>query len=214
MFSIHAFAQDCNSYYYLQNNKIVEMTIYNKKGDAGGKVIYTVSKVSGNASALTATVNTEMLDKKGKSIAKGANNIKCDNGVMMMDIKMFLPQQQAEMLKETEATASNVYLDYPATMSVGDKLKDANFNMDMNTNGMKQSMSMNITDRNVAAKESVTTTAGTWECYKIVYKSNTNIKTMGIGIPFNMDVAEWFAPGFGTVKTESKYGSTVITSIK
>jgi hypothetical protein len=29
-----------------------------------------------------------------------------------------------------------------------------------------------------------------------------------------MDVLEWFAPGFGVVKTASKTGKTEITSIK
>jgi hypothetical protein len=37
---------------------------------------------------------------------------------------------------------------------------------------------------------------------------------MGIGIPMNMDVTEWYAPGFGTVKTESNSGDTEIVSIK
>jgi hypothetical protein len=40
------------------------------------------------------------------------------------------------------------------------------------------------------------------------------IKTMGIGVPLNMDATEWFAPGFGVVKTQSKYGETAITAIK
>lgn len=31
---------------------------------------------------------------------------------------------------------------------------------------------------------------------------------MGFGIPINMDVSEWFAPGFGIVKTESKFEET------
>ncbi len=29
-----------------------------------------------------------------------------------------------------------------------------------------------------------------------------------------LDDTEWFAPGFGVVKTQSKYGETAITSIK
>jgi hypothetical protein len=37
---------------------------------------------------------------------------------------------------------------------------------------------------------------------------------MGVGIPVNIEGTEWFAPGFGIVKTESKHGSTAITSIK
>lgn len=37
---------------------------------------------------------------------------------------------------------------------------------------------------------------------------------MGIGVPFNIEGTEWFAPGFGIVKTESKHGRTAITAIK
>ena len=37
---------------------------------------------------------------------------------------------------------------------------------------------------------------------------------MGIGIPVSTDVTEWFAPGFGIVKTESKGGGTAITAIR
>jgi hypothetical protein len=37
---------------------------------------------------------------------------------------------------------------------------------------------------------------------------------MGIGIPMNFDVTEWFAPGFGVVKTESNGGTTQVTAIK
>jgi len=43
--------------------------------------------------------------------------------------------------------------------------------------------------------------------HKMVFK-------IGIGIPINMDVTEWYAPGFGTVKTQSNSGDTQIVSIK
>jgi hypothetical protein len=32
-----------------------------------------------------------MFDKKGKSIVKATNNVKCNGGVMMMDMKMMIP---------------------------------------------------------------------------------------------------------------------------
>jgi hypothetical protein len=98
-------------------------------------------------------------------------------------------------------------------MNTGDQLKDGAFTMDIDNNGLKQSISMNITERKVESKESVTTPAGTWDCYKISYKGKMNIKTMGIGMLLNFDGTEWFAPGFGVVKTESKNGSTAITAI-
>ncbi len=100
-------------------------------------------------------------------------------------------------------------------MKVGDQLKDATMHMDMNgANGMKQSVDMEMKERKVEAKEKITTPAGSWDCFKISYKSKMRIKTMGIGMPMNIEGTEWFAPGFGVVKTQSKQGGTEIVSIK
>ena len=211
----YSFSQDCAKYYLLQNNKTVEMTIYNKKGKVTGKQVYTVNNVNTAGGTTTATIQSEMFDDKDKSIAKATNNIQCKGGVMMMDMKMMLPQKQQEQsINSAEATAESIYIDYPVNMNVGDELKEGNFSMDMDVNGMKQQVNMVVNNRKVEAKESVTTTAGTWDCYKINYKSKMTIKTLGIGIPINMTGTEWFAPGFGIVKTLSNYGGTEITSIK
>ncbi|AXY75456.1 hypothetical protein D3H65_16360 [Paraflavitalea soli] len=207
-------AQDCKSYYYLQNNKTIEMTMYDKKGDDNGKQIYTVSDVQQSGGALTASLNSEMFNKKGKSLAKGKGTIQCKGGAMMVDMKMSLPAAQQEQFASTDAKADNIYMEYPSSMKEGDQLKDATMNLEINTNGMKQSVIMIVNERKVEGKESVTTTAGTWECYKISYKSKMTIKTMGIGIPVNIEGTEWFAPGFGIVKTQSKHGGTAITAIK
>ncbi len=155
-----------------------------------------------------------MFDDKDKLIATGYNEIKCSGGVMMMDMKMLIPQQQQQQaIKAADVSAESNFLEYPNSINVGDDLKDGNFSMDMDMNGMKQQMTMVITNRKVNEKESITTPAGTWECYKISYKGRMSIKTLGIGIPLNMTGTEWFAPGFGIVKTESNYGGTEITAI-
>lgn len=39
-------AQDCAHYLFLQKNKVIEMTIYNKKGDPNGRQVYEVSDVA------------------------------------------------------------------------------------------------------------------------------------------------------------------------
>lgn len=209
---ISATAQDCKNYFFLQNGKTIEMAIYNKKGEEAGKQVYTVSDYKSSGGTAAATVHSEMLDKKGKSITKAQSTVQCKAGVMMVDMKMSLPQAQ---IKDVNAATESFYVDYPANMNVGDALADAHLKMDIDMqNGMKQSVSMDITDRKVEAKESVTTTAGTWECYKISSHNKTVIKTMGIGIPINIDNTEWFAPGAGIVKTQSKAGGTAITAIR
>ena len=208
------YAQDCRNFYYMQNNKTIEMTIYSKKGAVAGKNVYQVSNVQTAGSSVSSEVHSEMFDKKGKAIAKSQINFKCTGGVMMLDMKMMIPQQQAEQFK-MDAKADNVYIEYPASMKPGDMLKDAVMSMDVNNNGMQQSLTMNVTNRKVEAKESITTPAGTWDCFKITSKTKLHMKMGPIGIPMNMETTEWFAPGFGIVKTESnKGGETMITAVK
>jgi hypothetical protein len=212
--SVAIYGQDCNSYYFLQNNKSVEMTIYDKKRNPNGKVVYTISDANNSGNTTSANVQTEMLDKKGKTVAKGTSVMKCTGGVMMVNMKMSIPQAQAEQFSQANVKAEDVFIEYPASMNKGDQLKDGNLTMDVDNNGMQQSLIMNITDRKVEDKEKITTPAGSWDCYKISYKSKMTIRMIGVGVPVNMEAIEWYAPGFGIVKTESKSGGTEITAIK
>jgi len=212
--TLYSFSQKCGDYYYFQNNKVIEVTISNKKGKESGKLIYTISNVGQKGSATTATINSEFIDKNGKTVSKATNNVQCDNGVLMMDMKMFIPTAQQEQMGDFSGSASTNFLEYPSTMKEGDALKDASLSMDFkSTSGLGGHISIDMTNRKVEGKESVTTPAGTWDCYKITYHSKMVFK-MGIGIPMNSDVTEWYAPGFGTVKTESSSGNTEITAIK
>jgi hypothetical protein len=209
-----SFAQDCKDYFFLQNNKTIEMTIYNKKGNPNGKQVYKVSDVSTTGGVVTATLNSELFDKKGKSQAVGSSRIECNGGEMKVDMKMMLSQQQQEQFSKAEARFDKVYIEYPVSMKEGDQLTEGNFTMDMETGGLKQNLTMVISDRKVAGKESITTPAGTWDCFKITFNSRTVVKTAGIGIPIKFEGTEWYAPGFGIVKTASKYGGTEITAIQ
>jgi len=204
-----AFSQNCN-YYYLQNGKTAEITFYTKKGEESGKGVYNVTSASMAGNGGSSTVRSEIFNKKGKSIAKGTNNIKCDNGVFMVDLKAFISPEQQEQIK-ADAQAADVYLSYPANMKVGDALPDGNMDLDIQQdNGMKTHVNVKITDRKVEGQESVTTPAGTWNCFKITYHSAIKVALMGIGIPIKADITEWFAPNFGVVKTESSKGSTTL----
>jgi hypothetical protein len=218
VFTAAGYCQDCAGYYFLQNNKTIEMTIFGKKGNVTARQVYTVSDVKKSGGVTTGHLNSEMSDEKGKSIAKSSAIVQCDGGIMKIDMKMNMPPNpngDPSPLGETDVKMDKVYVEYPSNMSVGDNLKDASMAMDMdNKNGMKQSVSMELNNRKVEAKEKVTTSAGTWDCFKISFKSKMKIKTMGIGIPVNIDGTEWFAPGFGIVKSESKHGRTEITSVK
>jgi hypothetical protein len=155
-----------------------------------------------------------MFDKNGKTVATGNSVMKCNGGVMMINMKMSIPQPQAEQFSQANVKAEDFYIEYPLNMVKGDQLKDGNLTMNMDNNGLQQSLTMTVNNRRVEDKEKITTPAGTWDCYKISYKSKLSIRMMGVGIPVNMDGVEWYAPGFGVVKTQSKHGATEISAIK
>lgn len=207
-------AQNCAGYYYMQNNKTIEMEFTNKKGKVTNKNIYTVSDVKQAGGFTTSTVNSTMLDGKGKTIAQATNKIKCSGGAIMLDMKMFIPAGQQEQMGTSSTANSEAYLEYPADMKVGDALKDGSFSMDFKSgSGINGHLSVDLTNRKVEGKESVTTAAGTWDCFKITYHSKISMKIM-VNIPINMDMTEWYAPGFGVVKSSSDKGTgTAIVSV-
>jgi hypothetical protein len=216
--TVYGFAQDCKAFLFMTANAQIEMTIYDKKGKASGIQTWNVTDVKKEGSAYTSTINSSFKDDKGKEIAKGIGAYKCSGGILQADMKMAMPQQPG--MQSADVQLSNSYLEYPYSMSVGQTLKDAQMEMDMDMNtGMKANVSFKETNRKVDAKESVTTPAGTWEAYVISYEGNMKTKMGPLGIPFNFTAKEWYVPGVGIVKTETYSkgklaGSTVITAIR
>lgn len=205
---------------YMTSNAKMQMTIYDKKGKPSALQTIQVGSVKNTGGAYESSVAVSMTDEKGKAISNGAGTYRCNGGVFSADMKMLMPQEGLANAKPTDVSMEPVYLEYPASMSVGQKLKDAEMNMDMTMNGgMKASISFKEEGRTVTAKESVTSPAGTWEAYVISYTGNMKTKMAGIGLPaFNFTVKEWFVPGMGLVKSETYrneklIGSTLLTLV-
>ncbi len=214
--AVSANAQNCSNYLLLQNNKKIEMTIYNKKEKEDGKQVWNVSNLKTAGGITTATLNTEFFNDKGKLINKGETEIKCADGMLLMNMKLMLNEAQVKQMADGTATASGEFLEYPPTMKEGDNLKDGNFKMNYKMNGgLESNMEITVTQRVAGGSESITSPAGTWNCIKINSNQKIVTRIAGIGIPIKMTtVTEWFAPGVGVIKTQSNYGSTLITLIQ
>ena len=237
-------AQDCTQYVYMQKNKTIEMTAFNDKGVVSFKTISKVSDVNTSNGVTTANVVTEGYDKNGKLMNTSNATYKCDGGVMMMDMNFNSPQSSAQQSQQDTKVnfklINKSYMEYPAGMQVGDHLKDATTQMetDMN-NGMTGVTTVQITDREVVGKETVTTTAGNWDCFKITYKttSSTTFKgahadtinsamsamdkiraklgKFGPKMPSNTSESTvWYSPGFGMVKIQGKSFMMELTALK
>ena len=57
--------QDCGTQLLLQNNKRIEMSLFDNKQKLIGKNIYTVTGRQSDNNGVSATVNSQMMDGKG-----------------------------------------------------------------------------------------------------------------------------------------------------
>ena len=204
-------AQNCG-YLLLTNNAEVEMSMFDKKNEPSGKVVYKVLSSNGKE----AKVSSKVFSEKGKEIGGGEGTYKCDGNNFSFEMKAMLPGDQAKAMnmKDMEVKTNNATIDYPSNMSVGTTLPDNEFTADTYSGTMKlMGMSFKVNNRKVEGKESITTPAGTFDCFKIT--SNQDIKAI---FNINMQMTEWFSPNVGVVKTEAYrkgalVSSTLITKI-
>jgi len=227
LITLQCFAQDCTTYLYLQKDKTIEMTGFNKKGDVTMKSVSKVSDVKTANGATSANVAVETFDKNGKSLGTSTMEYQCNGGTITMQMHIEAGQTSKQPMAMNFSMTGTGSGGFPPNMKVGDHLPD--YTTQMNMGGMN--MTMKVTDRIVAAKESVTTPAGTWDCFKISYKT-TRANSMGggadstsaaasplskLGIKLPSSTSEstiWFASNVGMVKSESKYGSMELTAIR
>jgi hypothetical protein len=209
-------AQDCTMYFPGEENTQLEYKQFDKKGNPAGSSIQKITGITRNAGSVITEVSSEQFDAKGKSLGSAQLQARCENGIYYIDMKNYMNQQSMESYKDMEMTMEGGNLEIPGNLKAGDVLKNGDMKMSFSSGGMTVlNMTIAITNRKVDAVESITTPAGTFECYKISYdiatKMMINIKAKG---------TEWYSRDVGMVKSESYssdgklMGSTVLASVK
>lgn len=212
--------QICNTYYFMMSNATVEQSHFDDKGKLSLRTEYKVGEVKPVDNGSEAAVNQKVYDKKGKVMSEGVANIRCDGDNLYIDIKLSMPAGPVAPGGNVEASTKKVYIPYPKNMKAGDKLENAQFSMSVDQGSIVQTIELFVRNRQAEAAEKVTTPAGTWDCIKISFDMEIITRTAGIPIRFRMKGNEWYAPGFGVVKTQSfnkngkPAGTSEITSIK
>ncbi len=211
-----AYSQDCNQYFKnLDNAQLVYMN-YDKKDKPTGTSIQKIKQVTREAGSVKAVIESEYFDNKGNSQGSSELNVKCEGGVLYLDMKSYLNQQSMESYKNMEMKIEGGTLEMPSKLKAGEMLKDGDLKITFISNGTPMmTMAVTITNRKVETVQDVITKAGTFKCYKISYDINTkmmfNIKGKGI---------EYYNDEVGVVRTESysasgdPMGYMVLTSIK
>ncbi|WKN41566.1 TapB family protein [Tunicatimonas pelagia] len=201
-----AFAQKCDdNFYRMEPGSTFHLTYYDKKDKTTARQENVVTDTNENGSTLEATVSTKLFDKKDKLITDGSFLVICEGNGVKVDMNQMI--QSMDQLKSMEGMNTEIETDYislPSDMSVGQVLPDSKTTIKMGSGGISMmSSEVVITDRKVVAQEEIATPAGTFDCYKITYTTNVNMKVMGGGRTMSYPGVNWFARNVGMVKSES-----------
>lgn len=90
----------------------------------------------------------------------------------------------------------------PNRLKVGDTISDCHTEVRLSMSGYTVTIRSHTTGNRVAARETINTPAGVFDCYKIVY--NNHVELDMIGMSFDFTSAQWFAEGVGMVLTETE----------
>lgn len=210
-FSLAASAQ-CNPYYDLKEGMSWEMTSYDDKDRKEGRQVTTIKKFEEQGNGWKAIMSVKVYDKKDKLVYEQEElEFACDNGVITIDMEKYIPQESLQAFKDMNMDLEVDNLELPQNLEVGMTLDDGGVTLSSNF----MTMTTTIENRKVESIETITTPAGTFECYKITYDMN-----MKMGMTRTMSGVEWITKDVGVVKSETyksngkSMGYSLLTNIE
>lgn len=212
---VTANAQECGFYSMSKGTMFSYQNL-----DAKGKIASTsrLECVGSNISGITNIYNlhSTFFDAKNKETMDQDYDMRCEGGNFYVDMKQMLNPATMSGVKDMEVSVNSSEVLYPANISTGMTLPDANITVTAASNGMVlMNISVAIFNRKVVGNESVTVPAGTFDCYKITYDIETKML-----FKITATAAEYMNAKVGLVKSESfdkkgkLVGSTVLTEYK
>lgn len=191
-------AQDC-SFYSLTEGMVTGYQNLDAKGKVTGTTRSTCLNVNKDGRAVIFKMKSEYADAKNSNPSMIEYEMKCEDGAFYVDMQNFIDPKSMEAFKGMEVSVDSKDMVYPAGLSAGQTLPDANITVSAATGGVTiLNLIVNITNRKVVGTESVTVPAGTFECFKITYDVETKMM-----FKVYATVTEYVNMGVGNVKTET-----------
>lgn len=210
-------AQDCKFYFPTEEGTLIEMTSYDKKGKLSATTTQKILEKKEVDGALVVVFEQTSKDAKGKNEMTAQMQVSCKDGKFYFDMNNYLQGMEAyESNPDMEVVVDGDEIFYPSELNAGETLPDGTLTAKVMTSGLTMmNMKVDIRNRKVGEKESVTTPAGTFKCYKL--SQDVEVKAM---VKVKTSEVTWLAENIGVVKTESYdkngklTGTTELTKIE
>lgn len=194
------FSQDCETWFPMKKGVVLEYTSYDAKERKTGRTVQQIADRNEVAGVLKADVKVQVYDEKDVELFQSAYSVKCDNGALYVDMNHYIDDRVLAPYQNMEMKMEGDFLEFPPLLKAGDQLADGVMKMTIFNSGVKLiTIAVAITNRRVEAVENLTTSAGTYECFRISYQIETKtgfIKTRG-------SAKEWYSKNYGMIQSES-----------
>ena len=204
--SLNLYSQ-CNPFFSLKEGTEYEMEMFNARDKSNGKIVYKVQQIEKSDNGFNALIHSTMYNKGDKMMHEGEFEMICEDGMMKMDMGRLIPEESLKAIGEdVKPVIEGDYLNIPSNLSVGQELKGGTISMKIENGGnnmMGFSSDVEISNRKVVSKETITTPAGTFDCFKITFDVKSSTKVMGMNMGNTTGSAEYIAEEVGVVKTET-----------
>lgn len=218
---------NCQDLGWFKEGAVLEYEAFDDKGRLEGTNRMEVENLSTKGSATIATVKASMKTPHFGDIEYTANYV-CDGDRFYMDMGAMLKAMMEnnpevakqdksiqDQLKNIEMEFSDSFASFPKKMHPGMVLDDFEFSFKTKAGTAEMSFQALVTDRQVVAREVITTKAGRFDCLKIRSVTNGSMKVMGVNqsIPQSVDYI-WIAPKVGMIKQETHSKGAVSNSMQ
>ncbi|WP_432412794.1 TapB family protein [Rasiella sp. SM2506] len=195
--------QGCSDFYPFEQGVTFQITSYGKNKKVAAITDFLVTEATDNF----ATFKSFLRDKDGEVLNEATFTMSCENDGIVVDMESLVNPNLLENYRDFETEISGTQIVIPNNLHIGQELPDATMNMRMDMSGINISMEVSMTDRTVLTRETITTRAGTFECFVIGYTNTVNM-----GINRTTTAKQWIARGVGMVKQEDYNRRGNITS--
>lgn len=194
----------CKTYFPTVVGSVLEYKVDDIKNSNKGTIKQTVADVVDTENGLKIIVRSERIDEniridqKGEHKVSGTIEMRCEGGVFYTDVRSLL-DSKTSMYKSGDSKLSGVDLQFPANMSPGQSLPDAEISIGAEVANLPiPPITISVTNRKVMSTEKVSTPSGTFECYKIECEVE-----MHPVVSSYLRIVQWISEGIGTVKSET-----------
>jgi hypothetical protein len=201
----------CSRLALFHKGAVITGTTYDSSGKEISKSTTTVTDVKTDNGVNVSTVTMNMISGMSKGGIPINVTYKCDGNNLYVD----LGSMMGNFASTKNVKVVSKPMAFPINLSTGQTLPDADITVTMPRAGMNMTMTSMVRNRKVLGKETITTPAGTWTCYKVTstIESKTDIDATTDAGKKMQEVMKksattskttavmWFAPNFGIVRT-------------